>query len=73
MFVIELQLKRHNGDGNHFGDYSTSQLPKDVPFVRGFWWEIYGLGAVSSGQSKENAVPGPVEISGERSQVPHSR
>jgi len=25
----------------------ASQRPKDVPFVREFWWETYGLGAIS--------------------------
>ena len=39
---------RSNGtilsDGNYFGG---SRHPKDVPFVREFWWRRYGLDAIS--------------------------
>ena len=34
----------------------TSRHPKDVPFVREFWWGDYGLGAISPRKQQISAI-----------------
>jgi len=54
MFVIEVQLKRHNFGRWEFS--AASRHPKDVPFVREFCWGPYGLGAISPRKTPTLAI-----------------
>ena len=60
--MIGLQLLRHSfWQWESFRGLVDTQHPKDVPFVREYWLETYGLGAISP-RKKQISVIAAVDV-----------
>jgi len=57
VLVCGVQLKLHNFGQWPMGIVSgASHHPKDVPFLREFWWGKYGLGAIEPPKTPISAI-----------------